>query len=313
MMRVFKGFLAIFILFFAVSVEAKVCGGEVECGCGDVLVGEATLQADLLNCPRDGLRLRHTAVLDCDGHALTGKGNGTGLTLDRTTGAEVRNCLVSGFGNGFRLRGGSGNRIEDNEVLDNRRYGMDLSLKTTGNHIEGNLISGSGDEGIHVGSGADLNFIFFNDIEGSGAENIYMLDVRHTFLIGNNLSGSGAASIYMKHAQKSVVVLNSIEDRVVHVRGASHQNIFVVNYLTGAGYVFEAYDERRPRARVAGGWEAPTENRIIGGSIERAGTCVRFSGASGNRVEGVIANDCKLSRSASRGAFGAGANFLDFL
>ena len=313
MMRVFGGLLAIFILCFAVSAEAKVCGGEVECGCGDILVGESTLQEDLLSCPGNGLRLRHTAVLDCDGHAITGTGNWTGLTLDRTEGAEVRNCLVSGFRNGFRVRGGSGNRIEDNEILDNTRYGMDLSLQTTGNHIEGNLISGSGDEGIHIGSGADLNFVFFNDIENSGSENVYMLDVRHIFLIGNNLSGSGAAALYMKHAQNSIVVFNSIEDRVVHVRGASHENLFILNYLTGAGYVFEAYNEQHKRARVAGGWEAPSLNRIIGGSIEGASTCVRFSGASGNRVEGVAATNCRQSRTASRGALAAGDNFLEFL
>jgi len=279
-MRFFGGLLAIFILCFAVSAEAKVCGGEVECGCGDILVGETTLQEDLLSCPGNGLRLRHTAVLDCDGHAITGTGNWTGLTLDRTEGAED---------------------------------GVDLSLQTTGNHIEGNLISGSGDEGIHIGSGADLNFVFFNDIENSGAENIYMLDVRHIFLIGNNLSGSGAASLYMKHAQNSIVVFNSIEDRLVHVRGASHENLFILNYLTGAGYVFEAYNEQQKRSRVAGGWEAPTQNRIIGGSIEGAGTCVRFSGASDNRVEGVAATNCRQSRTASRGTLAAGDNFLEFL
>ncbi|HAC78997.1 MAG TPA: hypothetical protein DCG06_01790 [Deltaproteobacteria bacterium] len=312
-MRVLLGLLAIFMMFSAVSVEAKVCGGEVECGCGDVLVGESTLGGDLLSCPGDGLRLRRTAVLDCDGHALTGKGRGSGLVLDRTTGAEVRNCLISGFRNGFRIRGGSGNRIEDNEILDNSRYGIDLSQQTTGNWIEGNLISASGDEGIHIGSGADLNFVLFNDIEDSGAENIYLLDVQHIFLIANNLSGSGSASIYMKHAQKSLIVLNSIEDRVVQVRGASHENAFVLNHLTGAGYNFEAYEENQNRSRAARGWTAPTANRVIGGSIDATGTCVRFSGASGNRVEGVAATNCNLSRSASRGDLTAGDNFLEFL
>ena len=238
---------------------------------------------------------------------------GTGLILDRTEGAEVRNCMVSGFRNGIRVRGGSSNRIEDNEVIDNSRYGMDLSLRTTGNWIEGNLISASGDEGVHIGSGSDLNFLLFNDVENSGAENIYLLDVRHIFLIGNNLSGSGSAAIYMKHAQKSLLLLNSIEDRVLQVRGASHDNAFVLNHLSGAGYVFEAYEETRNRPRVALGWEAPTRNRIIGGSIEKAGTCVRFSGASGNRVEGVAAADCDLSRSASRGSMPASDNYLEFL
>ena len=312
-MRVLWGFLAIFMLLSAVSVEAKVCGGAVACGCGDVLVGKSTLQEDLLSCPVDGLRLRQTAVLDCDGYALTGVGRGTGLILDRTEGAEVRNCMVSGFRNGIRVRGGSSNRIEDNEVIDNSRYGMDLSLRTTGNWIEGNLISASGDEGVHIGSGSDLNFLLFNDVENSGAENIYLLDVRHIFLIGNNLSGSGSAAIYMKHEQKSLLLLNSIEDRVLQVRGASHDNAFVLNHLSGAGYVFEAYEETRNRPRVALGWEAPTRNRIIGGSIEKDGTCVRFSGASGNRVEGVAAADCDLSRSASRGSMPASDNYLEFL
>jgi hypothetical protein len=300
---------------FALSgteVSAKVCGGEIACACGDRVAGDAVLEEDLLGCRGNGLRLREDATLDCQGHAVTGSGSGWGITLNRTRGAEVRNCLVAEFATGIRLRGGSGNLVEANEVIGNTRYGIELAQRTVANRIYQNLVDDSGDEGVHVGSGADWNILMHNDIRDSGSENVYLLDAQHVFLIANNISSGGSAAIYMKHVVNSALILNSIEDRIVHVRGASHGNAFVVNFLKGAGYVFDAYNESSGRARVASGWSAPTGNRVIGGRVTGAKTCVRFSGASSNSVEGLVAEGCTSSRSTTKGGLAASGNSLSF-
>ena len=301
------------VVFLATTAEAKYCGGDVSCDCGDILMGEMTLTQDLMSCPAEGLRLRQSARLDCAGHAIIGVGISTGVVLDRTAGAEVHNCFIAGFRNGIRLRGGAANRIEDNQIVANTRYGVDFSRQTTGNWLNRNLISGSGDEGVHIGTGSDLNFLMFNDILGSGAENVYLLDVRQIIMVANHIAGSGAASVYMKHAQQSVLVFNAIEDRLVHIRGNSAENVFASNFLNGAGFAFEAYRETRPRVHAPLGWAAPTENRIVGGSIQTTGTCVRFSGASGNHVEGVAAVDCISVKKESRGNLQPVGNRLDFI
>lgn len=293
--------------------EAKVCGGEVACACGDQVVGDAVLTEDLLGCGGNGLRLRVDATLDCDGHAITGSGDGWGITLDRTKGAEVRGCHVSGFRTGLRMRGGGGNFVENNEFVGNSRYGVEFSRASTGNIVDGNLILDSGDEGIHVGSGADWNVILRNDVRGSGDENIYLLDVRHVFVIANTLADSGGAAVYFKHAVDSALIWNSIEDRVVHIRGASTGNLIAVNFLVGAGYVLEAYEEKAKRERVPAGWSAPTDNRILGGTIEGAATCFRFAGASDNVVEGVRVDGCRASRASTRGGRAASANSVSLL
>ena len=94
-------------------------------------------------------------MLDCAGYTLTGSnqpGAWYGIHLDAASGAEVRNCRVTLFRRGIRLRGGGGNALVGNEVFGNR-YGIDLAEATSGNRIEGNAVHDNRDEGIHVGTG----------------------------------------------------------------------------------------------------------------------------------------------------------------
>src|SRR5262249_49398655 len=112
--------------------DAASCGGVVPCACGDTVQTTTTLPADLGPCTHVGLHVASGVTLDCGGHKITGDG-GTGasygVNLDSATGATVRNCIVSGFGRGLRIRGGSSNLLLDNETHDNN-YGIDLAGAT---------------------------------------------------------------------------------------------------------------------------------------------------------------------------------------
>ncbi|MBM4243758.1 MAG: hypothetical protein FJ148_08080 [Deltaproteobacteria bacterium] len=278
---------AVLVVLGCAAAEAKQCGGGVACACGDSVGGAATLEADLVGCAT-GLRVRSDAVLDCGGHALLADplDAAEGIVVEGTA-ATVRNCVVAGFRTGIRVRGGGGNAIEDNAVVDSGRYGIELAVQSTGNRIAGNLVADSGDEGVHVGTGADDNAILGNEIVGSRRENLYLLDVTGCTVEDNVLRGGGAAAIYVKHASRNVFVGNEVFDRPIQLRGASDDNLFTGNRLDGVGFLLQAYRDAEL------GWKAPRRNRVHGGSVQGTATCFRFDGASYNVADDVGSSDCK--------------------
>ena len=60
------------------SGKSKICGNGVACRCNATVRGTAKLTEDLIDCGRVGLRMTAGAVLDCDGHAIRGKGTTEG-------------------------------------------------------------------------------------------------------------------------------------------------------------------------------------------------------------------------------------------
>lgn len=274
-------------LGWSAGAEAKECGGEVACACGDAVRGATTLAADLVGCTT-GLRVKSGAVLDCDGHALLAApvDAAEGVVVEGT-GAIVRNCTVAGFKTGIRVRGGGGNVVEDNDVVGSGRYGIELAAATTANRIAGNLVADSGDEGVHVGSGADDNVLAGNEIVGSRREDLYMLDVTGCTVDGNVIRGGGSAAMYVKHASRNVFTDNDVAGRPIQLRGESDDNVFAGNRLAGVGFVLQAYKDAKR------GWKAPRRNQVHGGSVQGVATCFRFDGASYNVADGVGTSGCK--------------------
>ena len=292
-------------LGWAVGATAKECGGDVACACGDSVRGTATLAADLVDCTA-GLRVKSGAVLDCDGHALVAApvGAAEGVVVEGT-GATVRGCTVAGFKTGVRVRGGGGNLVEDNDVLESGRYGIELASATTGNRISGNLVADSGDEGVHVGSGADDNVLAGNEIVGSRRENLYLLDVTGCTVAGNVIRGGGAAAMYVKHASRNVFIDNEIADRPIQLRGESDDNVFSGNRLAGVGFLLQAYKDAKR------GWKAPRRNQVHGGSVQGVATCFRFDGASYNVADGVGTSACKAMAQRKSGGLSPVGNRVE--
>lgn len=281
------------------TADAKSCGGDVACACGDTLRGVTVLAADLRDCRDDGLRLKGDAVLDCGGHEISGNEKGEGVLLDQAVGAVVRNCRVSAFQTGIRIRGGGDNLISQNEIVASRRYGIELAKATTENRLLANLVAGSGDEGVHVGTGAHGTVATGNEIRGSKRENLYVLSSDGGVFIANLLSGSGAAAIYVKHSSNNLFAANEIEEHVVHLRGHSIANRFEDNEVRGGRFVFEAYKDKHPAG--VKGWTRPTDNRIEGGAVLNTKTCFQFKGASDNQASSVAENGCRPIRQQKKG------------
>ena len=267
--------------------SAKDCGGEVECECGDTVQGHAVLRANLGVCKETGLFVANGSLLDCDHRTITGRGQEAGVLFDHANGAEVHNCSISNFQIGVRVKGGQGNAIVGNEILDSEKYGIDLADAATGIRIESNTIRDSGDEGIHVGTGASDNLILGNQFVKSKAENVYLLAASGTRVIGNVMVDAGGAGIFIKHSTNSYVADNIVFDNPIQVRGGSRDNVLEDNALRrfGSGYVFEALLENDTLTY-------PHNNQVTAGTVFNAEICVDLKGAYDNLVQGLTVGAC---------------------
>ena len=283
-LRIGGGLVAL-ALWTGLAVRPAVaadCGGPVRCQCGDRVVQSTTLAEDLGVCAGVGLELVSGVVLDCAGHTITGSdapGAWYGIHLDETEKATVRNCRVTKFRRGIRLRGGSKNVITGNESFENR-YGIDIAVASNANRLRYNLVRDNRDEGIHIGTDSDLNQILDNELHDNKRENLYLLHSDRNRVLRNVLHHSDAAAIYVKHSSGNVFRDNEVRDRPILLRGDSRRNVFRNNDLKGDGYILEAYEEPE-------GWSAPRSNRFFSDLIRKTDWCFRFLGASDNHAKGL--------------------------
>ncbi|MFM7144033.1 MAG: di-heme oxidoredictase family protein [Alphaproteobacteria bacterium] len=304
--------LAASVLVLAAGVAGAVeCTSGASCVCGDTIAGNVVLSKDLGPCPSVGLRVASGAVLDCDGHAVSGAGADSalyGILLDGVTGAEVRNCRVSGFRRGLRLRGGTGNHLHGNETWADV-YGIEVAGATEAgeahdHRIESNLVRDSIDEGIHLGTGSFGIQVVGNTIRDSAYENLYFLNAQGCSAESNLLLGSGAAALYVKHSTGNSFVRNAVHDKLVHVRGGSVSNVFDANSLDGVGFFFQAYQE-------PDGWLHPHDNLVRRGEVTAPAVCFRFAGAYDNRVEQTVVGDCRVVENLPLGGVESTGNVVD--
>lgn len=264
---------------------AKACGGATPCACGDTVVEDTVLDADLGVCDTTALRIRTGVMLDCAGFTITGSDLSNakfGIELDGAVGARVLNCRVTKFRRGIRIYGGSGNVLRGNETFENK-YGIDLAGATQRNVLRNNFVHDNRDEGIHVG-GSHRNKIVGNEISYNKRENLYLLESNGNLVKGNLAKRSGAAAIFVKHSSRNRFVRNRTEDTAVQLRGGSRRNVFEGNYLKGNGYMLEAFEE-------PDGWRHPSGNTMTADCIRKTDFCFRFFGAFDNVATGTRVDD----------------------
>jgi parallel beta-helix repeat protein len=234
-------------------------------------------------------------TLDCDGHAVRGRGGEPqdfGVAIaNGATGATIKNCEVSGFLRGIRLRDAHNNRILQNSAHDNGNfaahvgYGIDVA-GSRDNLFQDNRIFHNADEGIHIGTGSHGNTLIGNQVSDNFRENIYVLHADRGVFRNNSMRGGGANSLFLKHGASNRFEHNTFADRPVTVRGDAHDNVFLDNEFSGAGIHFQAYEEKGALTR-------PTKNVVTGGKIRGAEWCLRFSNASGNIAKNIILDRCR--------------------
>ena len=297
------------------SVTAGPCGGGVQCHCGDTVTANHQLAGNLGPCARHGLLVQSKVLLDCRGFSITGLGDGSeqfGIALNGQSGAElmgatVKNCRVSRFLRGIRLRAASSSLIADNITTDNGDhrthvgYGIDISGKSHNNLIENNQVRGSADEGIHIGAGSHQNRLVGNVVTDNYRENLYLLDANGNVFLRNTFGGGGVNSLYLKDSSRNLFEGNTFRGKPARVIGGAHDNQFVNNTFLEGGLHFTFH---RRSARY------PYKNRVSGGTISDAEACLRFTSSRDNVVEDVAFGKC---RTAVRGESSSGPSELTVL
>lgn len=284
---------------------------EKKSSCGWAVQGDLVLDRDVVDCDHHGVRLAPFAKLDCAGHeirAREGGASGYGVRLDNVEQSQVRNCRISGFSRGVRIRGGRQNGVVGNEVYGNG-YGIEVSGETDGGRSEAHRISGnrvvdSARDGIHVGAGTAHTLIQENTVIGSGEEGLVIESCRKCEVTGNTIERSGSAAIDMKDSISGRFLRNSVHGSLVKVRGGSVRNLFEDNDLVDSGYLFAATTSKGETSGI------PSLNRVVGGSVRGSKVCFRFRGARDNSVVDVQVDDCQLRKDVAGGGIEASGNHL---
>jgi Periplasmic copper-binding protein (NosD) len=283
---------------------AADCGGRRSCSCGDRVMADYRLTADLGPCPASGLRVGARVILEGQGHAIVGSGAEKSVGLQIQSSAEgtfVQNLTVHGFERGIRLAGAS--RVELTAVRvhanGDRRgrvgYGIDFAGGASSNRVERAVVFGNADEGIHFGSHTRGNRVVRSEVYDNGRENVYVLDGVENVLEECVIHGGGKAAVYIKHAKATLLVRNRISDRPVMVRGAASGTRLVDNEISGAGVVLQPYLDKEL------GPTRPARTLLRGGAVSGADVCIRVDEAEGTLVEQVRLA-CKLGLEVAGGS-----------
>ncbi len=162
--------------------------------CGDTISSDTTLSADLLNCPGTGLNVASGPTLDCAGHTISGAFDGReqwGIRIDGVQDVQVRNCRVTGFLRGVRIKDSQNVRIQSVRSYGNgnfsTRVGYGMSIDTSNAvQVIGGSFTGNADEQIHIGRSDNvqaenikMSLPFFNVggvLVRSDREQFYALD-----------------------------------------------------------------------------------------------------------------------------------------
>jgi parallel beta-helix repeat protein len=245
--------------------------------CGEIISGPVTLTADLL-CPTGhGLRLAAGAALDCAGHSISGaeQPEQYGIYLSAVSGASVRNCTVQRFEVGIRLRTATDCGLYDNIVVDNQRYGIEVTQDSLRALIWRNEISTNGDEGMHFSGptgGNGGHQVLENVLDGNGLEGIYLLNAHGNAIVGNMLRNQGAAGIYVKTSHGNTIAENILTNDPIQLVAGSELNVLAGNGIVGQRMKFDG----------------ASGNHVYGGTIQaadgRPSNAYDFVSASGNRI-----------------------------
>lgn len=280
-------------LVTAEEARAARCGGPKICACGDKVMADYVLPADLGPCPKDGLRLGAKVTVDGGGHTIRGPGpgvNGAGIRIgEDASGSQVSNLTVTGFEHGVRLVGARNVRLTAIEAHDNgdpgprEGYGIDVSSAASDNVLERVKVHHNADEGIHFGTNAARNRVVDSEVYGNSRENVYFLSCQDNRLERSRLhgAGSGNASVYVKFARGTVLDGNTIDGGPVQIRGGSSGTQLLGNTLNGGSVILESQNDKRF------GPGTPSDTTIRGGRIVANEACVRVESADGTKIEDV--------------------------
>lgn len=264
------------VAVFAVVAAGSTVGSTtarasaVRLGCGAVITTDSRLDADLTNCPDNGISIgADNVTLDLNGHTVGGDGVAAGSCLDEGIcdrgisndagydSVTIKGGAVRGFDVGVSVSGANDNRIQKISLANNSTFGVVVgdSNESLIDHnssvggVSGILMSGSSDNRIDHNSlagsegyampifGSSYNRIRQNVLEGDQHGILLEESSTDNEIRGNRISHGG--SIEIDHSSDNHVeenVLNNPADGIL--LGEAERTRVSNNSVTDAGVGF---------------------------------------------------------------------------
>jgi hypothetical protein len=147
-MRLRIPYLLILLVLIVPNVYGDNCGGGLPCKCGDTVMDNHVLTADITGCTGNGLTIGTSDItLDCNGHTISGSGTNDGIsTAGAFDNVNISNCIINNFDEGIYAFGDDNIIITNTTIKNMKNYGVRLqvSLNNQLNNITIYNISGFG-------------------------------------------------------------------------------------------------------------------------------------------------------------------------
>ncbi len=212
-----------------------VFAASASVGCGSVITTNTTLKANIGPCPGNGIIIAASGVtLNCFGHTISGTGTisssfPTGISFAEVTGVTVKNCIVTGFMEGFMFVGSSGNTITGNTAVKNLDNGF-LVYSDSGDTFTSNSASGN-NVGflLYSTSGSTLSS---NTASGNGVGFALAYSASSNTLIGNTAMSNFGPGFYILSSGSNILkgnTANKNADSGFYVDSSSNANTLSLN------------------------------------------------------------------------------------
>lgn len=278
--------------------------------CGQSVTTSVVLDADLLNCPGDGLVVGSGGItIDLAGHTLDGVGLGAGIRNNGYDNVTLTNtgtpARVQEFDHGIRLAPGtSGNTVESLTLQNNEFTGVELDNADNNNRVRGNLIDRQSKRGIAITGGSSGNTITDNTVSDNQGEGVFVQNSADNRLEGNRITGSGDAGLILEGAGGNTLLTNTVgnsSDAAITLRLGSNDNLVQGNSTTqnsdAALIVSDSTGNRLLSNTLQGGGDsgivlqASHDTTVTGNDVSRNTGGIELSGSDNNLVRSNTAND----------------------
>lgn len=192
--------------------------------CGDNLVSDTNLTANL-NSTGNCLKVNaNNIVIDCKGYSITGDGTGNGITVYQDNNITIKNCVVGFFAKGIAHTSSSNNTYVNNTFYNNTNS-INV-LYGTSNKIINNTFDNASSS---LTVGGTHNNKLVSNVFSNNNQGLTLTTNAMNNLVFNNQFFFNNKGIYITNANDNEIVNNSIQNNVQGIHIFSSSNTLVTN------------------------------------------------------------------------------------
>jgi parallel beta-helix repeat protein len=240
------------VVALAVAVAVAAGASMAQTGglsCGDTITVDTTLEADLTDCPSNGLVIgADNITLDLNGHTISGDGKPVrrcprrqpcdwGVFNDRHDGVTVRDGSLRGFAVGVLVGGVRGNRLVELSSSRNQYFGYVVadSARTVIRDSSGNDNPRPDGDGLGVFMSHDLRIVH-NSFRRNGQLGMHIEGSTRNLIKGNVVARNGDFGIFLEADGNQLRGNHSVRDGVAGIQvGPGSRNVIAGNRIDGSG------------------------------------------------------------------------------